>query len=224
MRKRSNGVTARSGFTLIEVMVVMAILAGLVAGVTVMVRAAQGKKEVFATKTRLGEIAAGLEMLKSPDKLGAYPPTDVTGLYGPGKSGNVGKQLGGGNDKNCGIESVWVAFHLSGIRVSSQALDDPAAYGNLDGDSGAAAVGEMPDAQLREYLDAWGQPLVYIHNRDFKKMDKLDTYVLADGKTEVKVQPRKNSLGEFESTASFQLFSIGPDATPGTDDDVVYGQ
>ncbi len=50
-----------------------------------------------------------------------------------------------------------------------------------------------------------------------------DGYVLGTGK-EVKVAPRKTSLGEFEGPTSFQLFSIGPDGEPGTEDDIAYGQ
>lgn len=213
----------RSGFSLIEVMVVMAILAGLVAGVSIMISQAQQKQLVFATKTRLNEIGAGLELLKSADKLGMYPSTDVTMLQGPGKSGNVGKTVGGGNDKNAGIEAIWVAFHLKGVRVHSQALDTSDAYANTDGDSAAGRVEEMPDLELREYIDAWGNPFVYIHNRDFKKMDRLDGYMTGD-KREVKVAPRKTELGEYEGAASFQLFSMGPDGEPGTEDDIAYGQ
>lgn len=208
------------GFTLIEILVVIAIIAALLGGISLMVAQAGKAKMVNLAKTRVSMLGSALELLKSPEKLGMYPPTRPEKIVGPG--GPVEKQLGALNDTNCGIESVYVAVRLKGMGVSVEGFDDEGAIDNLDGDKAAAAVPDMRDATLYEYMDPWGRPFVYIHSRDYKDMKKVERYKLPDG-SEVKVAPRTLANNEFARATSFQLFSMGPDGEPGTDDDIHFG-
>jgi prepilin-type N-terminal cleavage/methylation domain-containing protein len=215
-------VRRKSGFSLIEVMVVMAILAGLIGGVTLMVGQAQRKKADFETRTRMSAIAAALEQMKDNSKLGQYPPTDPAQLA-PVRARDIGKSLGQMNEKNKGIESVFVATRLTGIGVRPDGFDAEGAIVNTDGDSASAAVGGMDKADLYEFADAYNNPFVYIHSRDYKALGKMEQYVRGDG-TEVKAVVRKSATGGFARENSFQLYSMGPDGEPGTEDDILYGE
>jgi len=212
------------GFTLIEVMVVMAILAALMGGGFVMLQRAQKARVKGVADSRLASLAAAIEQLAAGDRLGMYPPTATGALVGPGKSGStVGKTLGENNGKNVGIETVYVALRLKGINVSVDGFDDESAFGNTDSDQAAATVPDLAKPDLYEYLDPWGNPFVYFSNRDYKNPQKVERYVRGDG-TEVKAVPMTKSNGEFVRASGFQLFSMGPDGQPNTDDDIVWGK
>jgi prepilin-type N-terminal cleavage/methylation domain-containing protein len=209
------------GFTLIEVMVVIAIIAALIGAGSLMLGIAQRKRMITQTQGALNSLGAGLEMLRSNDQLGRYPPTQIGKLTFPGFDGS--KFGGQPNATNIGIETIYVVFRLPGISVVPQGLDAETAIGNTDGDNALTPVGKLAKTDLFEYMDAWGNPLVYISASDYKDPSKVADYVLGNG-TPVKVEPLKNEkTGEFVRPDSFQLMSIGPDAKPGTDDDLVFG-
>lgn len=210
------------GFTLIEILVVIAIISAIIGGVSLMIAAAMRAKTRSVGVQRVTSLGAAIDQLESSDKLGAYPPTRIERLTAPGAGGNVGKQLGKGNDVNCGIETVYVALRLKGIKVAVDGFDTDESVGNLDDDKAAAAVPDMPDARLFEYLDPWGNPLVYIQSNDYKDMKGVEQYMLT-GNRQVKVQPKTLANGEFVRADKFQLFSCGEDEIPGTDDDIHYG-
>jgi prepilin-type N-terminal cleavage/methylation domain-containing protein len=208
------------GFTLIEVMVVIAIIASLIGATSLMLNISQKKRDLTTTQSTLNSLGMALEQLKGADQLGRYPPTQVSKLT---FSGFDGSKFGGQpNATNIGVETLFVVFRLPGITVTPQGIEE-SALGNTDGDNALTPVGKLAKSDLFEYLDAWGNPLVYIASADYKDPSKVADYVLRDGRT-VKVEPRKNEkTGEFVRSDSFQLMSIGPDATPGTEDDVFYG-
>lgn len=211
-----------TGFSLIELLVVITILAALAAGGTVWIRIANKRKAKVTTQQRLTSIAIGLEQVKQA--VGYFPPTVTTELRGAGtKKEKVGEKIGDQNDVNVGIETVWVAFHLAGVNTAAldQLGDD--ALMNYDEDQANETVGEMKSLELWEIVDAWGNPIVYFHNRDYKDPSKVQKYMRADGST-VTVEVRtRDKAGGFENAQGFQLFSFGEDGEPGTEDDVVYG-
>lgn len=211
------------GFTLIEVMVVIAIIAALIGTGSLMINIAQKKRMIAETKARVDAIGAALEQLRSQDQLGRYPPTNLARLTFANFDG--AKWATGLNPKNVGIESVYVAFRLPGISMTPSGVDAEGAVGNTDDDKSASSVGSMTKPDLFEYLDAWGNPLVYIAAADYKDPSKVEQYVLGDAeRTEVKVAPRKNEkTGDFVRQDSFQLMSLGPDAQAGTEDDIHFG-
>jgi prepilin-type N-terminal cleavage/methylation domain-containing protein len=211
------------GFTLIEIMVVIAIIASLIAATSLMLSIGNKKKAQTETWGRLNGIGAAIEQLRSTDQLGRYPPTEITKLSFQGFDG---KKFGQPNATNVGIETIYVAFRLPGINVTPSGVEAEDAVGNTDDDKASSMVGKMAKPDLFEYLDAWGNPLVYISASDYKDPSKVAEYVLGDAAhTHVKVAPKKNEkTGEFVRPDSFQLFSMGPDGIPGTDDDMVFGQ
>ena len=173
-------------------------------------------------QTRLTALGAGIDALATQDNLGSYPPTETIKLIGPGKAGPaVGATLGANNGKNVGIETVYVALRLKGTKVSVEGFEAEDALGNTDSDMANGMVPEMAKPDFYEYLDPWNNPYVYFHNGDYKSPQKVERYVKGDG-TEVKAVPRMKANGEFVRPSSFQLFSMGPDGTPNTDDDLVY--
>ena len=212
-----------AGFSLIEVMVVMAILAALMGGGFLMLRRGQQARIKTVAETRLASLAAGIERLGTMECLGSYPATETSALVGPGKSGNVGKALGPNNGKNVGIETVYVAFRLKGVNITVDGFEDETSLGNTDADQAAATVPDLAKPDLYEYLDPWGNPFVYFGNRDYKNPQKVERYVRGDG-TEVKAVPMTKSNGEFVRANAFQLFSMGPDGQPNTEDDLVFGK
>lgn len=213
-----------SGFTLIEILVVIAIIAAILGGISLMITKAADVKEKLAAQTRLTSLGAAVDSLHAPDQLGMYPPSRIDQLKGPGNMGPIGKKLGvPPNDVNSGIETLYVALRLKGVKVLLAGFEDDTSIMNLDGDSAAEAVPDMPNAQLFEYVDPWNNPFVYISNRDYKDPKRVERYLLGNGQ-EVKVAPATRPNGEFVRADSFQLFSMGPDGIPGTEDDIMYGQ
>ena len=81
----------------------------------------------------------------------------------------------------------------------------------------------MADTDLWEYADYWENPLVYIHSDDHEDANVGRVYVLKSG-TKVSVEPRRHGeTNEYIRRGSFQFFSMGPDQTLGTEDDLHWG-
>ena len=147
------------GFTLIEIMVVIAIIASLIGAGSLMLNIATKKRMVTDTQGRLNGIGAALEQLHNTDQLGRYPPTQLAKLSFPGFDGV--KFTSGTNDTNVGIETIYVVFRLPGMNVTPSNVDGEDCTGNTDGDKATLVVGKLAKPDLFEYLDAWGRPFVY---------------------------------------------------------------
>ena len=224
MRMKVRETGRMEGFTLIEIMVVIAIIASLIGASSLMLSIANRKKMETETKSRLTGIAGAIEQLRGADQLGRYPPTEIGKLV---FAGFDGKKFGGQpNVTNVGIETIYVCFRLPGINVTPSGVEAEDATGNLDDDKATSSVGKMAKPDLFEYIDAWGNPFVYINASDYKDPSKVAEYVLGNAAHEhVKVAPKKNDkTGEFVRPDSYQLISMGPDGKPNTEDDIVFGQ
>lgn len=205
------------GFSLIELLVVITILAALAAGGTVWIRIANKNRAKTITSQRIASIATALEEVKQ--QLGYYPPTYTRELRAPGNTEKIGEKVGVPNETNVGIETLYVAFNMTGVNPDMQGLGDDALK-NTDDDNAAELVGKLQVTQLYEYVDFWGNPIVYICAKDYKDVSKVEKYVKGDG-TEVTVAPIKSDkTGQFVRAQSFQLFSLGPDGQLGGDDDI----
>lgn len=205
------------GFSLIELLVVITIIAALAAGGTVFVRIANKNRDKTITKQRLLAISTALESVHK--ELGYFPPTYTRDLKAPGGTEKIGEKVGVPNETNIGIETLYVAFNMTGISPDMQGLGDNA-LGNTDDDNVAELIGRLQVTELFEYVDTWGNPLVYIVSKDYKDPSQVEKYVLADG-TEVKVAAKKGGkTGQFVDAQRYQLFSLGADGQPGTDDDI----
>jgi prepilin-type N-terminal cleavage/methylation domain-containing protein len=202
------------GFTLVELLVVICILAILVALTTVGVVKAMDSSRTSATQTMLDSIAGALAQYAT--RWGDYPPTtvDELGLRAP-------------NDINNGIESLVAC--LSSQKRGGALFHADDAITNVDGDSAPGAAKIMNwvfgDDQLREWTDQFGFTLIYIHHKDYAKPRAgMTLYRLAKDIEDVKILPEQNpATKNFHSADRFQLRSVGKDGKPGTGDDIRAG-
>lgn len=220
--------TRESGFTLIELMVVLSIVAVLVASVSLGVSVAMKARRKTETQTRITALGQWLEQASKAENLGAPPSADMSKLRGPGNAKKAikwGEKVGSENDINMGIETLYVALaipELSG--VPRPELNDEA-FGNTDDDDMQETVGALPSRELREIVDAWGNPLIYFSSADYKDVKKVSHYQLSgqDGDIVTCGPLKSETTGEYRRPDTFQLFSMGPDNLPGTEDDIHYG-
>ena len=214
------------GFTLVEILVVLAILATLIALVAATIPRALMAKQKLRANTLVNGIASALEQIRNDEQYGKYPLARTRDLR-IGKS-MVGKELGQPNDTNVGIETVYFVLNNPDIHAA-QVTADAELIGNTDEDSFRVARGNASDAFAREYLDPFGQPLVYFHCNDYKDPKGLIEIRTADGR-KIDVRPKKmpaSAGGGFLCPNSFQLFSVGPNGEQDPDDseepdDIVY--
>jgi prepilin-type N-terminal cleavage/methylation domain-containing protein len=203
------------GFTLVELLVVMAILATLVGlgvvGLPRMLRAGDEK----LTATALTALVAALEGYQNDPKHGDYPPT----VLEPDTFLGVGPRQ---NDENLGVESLVLCLSRRGINVAIS-LDqiEGLTLDNLDGDSTQGQVTVFGDRGLYELVDRWGTPLAYFHSRDYAAVESQDLGRITGADGVVKAVPyRSKKTRSFLNRDSFQVFSAGPDRVFNTDDDI----
>jgi prepilin-type N-terminal cleavage/methylation domain-containing protein len=209
------------GFSLIELLVVIAIIATLVGATTLVVRMANKAKAKQITNGRMLNLAAAIETLKQNDNMGFYPSADTSKLREQGKSGKngaVGERQGNGNELNLGIETVLMACYLYNV---PHKLEE-AALGNTDDDELGEPIDGLTSNARFEVIDAYGNPFIYFSMKDYKEPGKAAQYMLGNGET-IKVMPKKGKAG-FLRPSEFQLFSLGADGKPDTDDDEVYAE
>ncbi len=206
------------GFTLIEILVVITIIAALMGlGIVIMGKAQETKKATVTAQT-IGSIAAALESLKSPQLLGDYPPAEMVLLKGL-KGEKIGAQVGVPNDTNQGIETVYVTIFLSGHNVDVD-LDLDKVLGNTDDDKMAGNPTRAKSSELFEFVDAWGNPLAYFSARDLKNFEAVNKYLDSIG-GEMTPKPWLSEKTKLPLNANkFQLFSAGEDGVFNTDDDI----
>jgi prepilin-type N-terminal cleavage/methylation domain-containing protein len=205
------------GFTLIEILVVITIIAGLMGlGFVLFSKAGQTKDETI-TKTRLMAIVGALHRLKAHEILGDFPPADPRALRGL-KGEDVGKAIGFPNDTNLGIETVYVAVYLQGHNIPIDMEDK--GFDNTDGDSMSSNPTRVAKNELYEFVDAWGRPFAYFSSREYKNPTGVQKYMMPGGNV-VEVKPwvsEKTGLPLMQN--DFQLFSAGLDGVFNTADDI----
>ena len=188
----------QSGFTLVELLVVIAII-GVLAGMgSQMMGYSIRKGNISAAESEIQRLNLGVESFQLDH--GDYPPTSMEEAYDVS-----------GNGLDSGNESM--VAHLASRSKGRTYFDFTEEYlDNLDGDNLTGDLVEeiswvFGDNQLREYLDPWGNPYVYIHNMDYGR----EFSVTGEGK------PVMVSSGKSEKTATwyepirFQIWSAGPD-------------
>ncbi len=206
-----------SGFTLIEILVVLAIMAMLMGGVAFGIKFATLEGEKTETRGIIGEIGACLEQVRDPNNLGEYPPTNTSELRIGRKA--LGKELAIPNESNLGIETVALVLFMKDLDVGSRISTNFLI--NVDGDEAGKNLTTHAKLDLFEIRDAWGQPLIYIHHRDYEAVtaSPMESWCFHD--MNVLVKPIVNpTTGTFYKLESYQLFSLGPDGEFDTDDDI----
>ena len=130
---------------------------------------------------------------------GDYPPTSLADLDQ------------GSNGLNDGIESL--VRCLSTTEKSGPYYDFPEKdLDNLDGDTVRENFNRsyFKAAQAFEYLDPWGNPYIYFHNRDYEKPEEVGRYTLG-GKKVPCVPGCSEKTEQYHGFNTFQIWSCGPD-------------
>ncbi len=220
MARRPVDATDDGGFTLVEVLVVIAIIAALMGLVAAMIPRAMKAQQKLQTSTLVTNVGAALEALRNDnEQYGKYPFTRSKDLK-IGKI-HVGKEIGQPNDINVGIETVFFLLNCNEVQAG-QVTADQNLIQNTDDDKFRAARGRSADAEAREYCDAWGWPLVYFHSNDYKDPKGVTEIMNLETKETIDVRPKKLSSragGGYLNPNSFQLFSVGPNGVQDSDDD-----
>jgi prepilin-type N-terminal cleavage/methylation domain-containing protein len=206
------------GFSFIEILIVMGIISVLVGGVIVGIGMWTKAGPEFATKNTLTKLKAAIEDWERRYEM--LPPSKITRI---GDITGVGAtQVALANPANEPIEAVFQALAWPGF--TGEPEWDEGETGNLDEDSLEQAINKHGTTALLEILDGWGNPLVYFPNDDYGKAAESGPEYLAQDRDEnlfpVHPQPWRNDDGTFVNPSSFQLYSMGPDGEPNTDDDV----
>ena len=192
----------RRGFTLVEVLVVMAIISVLAGIVIASVSVARRFGDLKAVGIEIQTLVQGINGYCQ--QWGDYPPSSLAGL-----------KVKPPNTTNDGIEALVLClssrkkggpfFEFKDDRLTNGDGDalSPKDFGVLRKD--LDPIQTVP--QLFEFIDLWGNPFVYIHNRDYasKKIQYFDR----NGKTFTVVAARSVKLGTYQSATTFQIWSFG---------------
>ncbi len=187
------------GFTLVELLVVLAIIGGLAALITPMLRRARVRAKINSAKQEIQRLSLTLEAHQFD--FGDYPPTDLESFYEVS-----------GNGINSGIESL-VGHLATRNKGGPYFIFKEEHLDNQDGDrlENKELFKDLNwifgDAQLREYLDPWGNPYVYFHNRDY---GSSFTVYQRDRKKTLAGAQFSEKTASYHSLTTFQIWSVGP--------------
>jgi general secretion pathway protein G len=187
------------GFTLVELLVVIGILALLAGLLFPAVTAAQRRSREKAAKAMIERLTLALEQYASD--FGDYPPTSLAAL---------GVATNGVNEGNESLVRCLSTRKERGPYFPFEEKD----LANTDGDklSGRDPCDStLGSKELFEVVDPWGNPYIYFHNRDYRGGAKLERYVLQDG-TRITCRPHPNQrTGQYPGVTSFVIWSVGAD-------------
>ncbi len=190
-----------NGFTLIEILVVVAILATLMGLVALIIPLAERKKREFITETRIQLLSSAITRYNQ--QFNRLPPMTIAGLAKTSKRWE-GVSIDG-NVTNEGIEAVVVALqHPDFAGKLSDDLIGEGPRGNTDGDTWNQDPLEG-DGNAYEVLDGHDNPLIYIDKNNY---GKSFVYVLFDER-EVTVTAVKKEDGTYYNPRTYQIISLG---------------
>jgi len=174
----------RLGFTLIEMLVVVAIIGVLVSIVMFNLQGTLVRGKMLGTKGQLNALNLAIETYKSD--VGIYPPRDL-----------LIESLTKGLGANLRWKGPYYTFEegQTASIVNGDLLDRSASsrlgyHGNLGGD----ALQDLFPLNVEVYLDQFERPFVYVPARDYR----IGLGVQDENET-------------FYNSTTFQLFSFGPD-------------
>ncbi len=191
------------GFTLVEMLVVIAIISTLMGLALASIQVARRFSDKKATA---GDILLLVQAINNYQaQYGDYPPSSLSALKVKGNGVNEGNECLvlclSGRKKGGPFHEAFKEDRLSN-------LDNDALSGK-DFQAVKKALDLPQDvAQLYEYTDLWGNPFVYIHNRDYsaKKIQYTDN----EGKPVTVQAARSAKLGSPQSATTYQIWSFGP--------------
>jgi prepilin-type N-terminal cleavage/methylation domain-containing protein len=205
---RGSATVRRAGFTLIEILAVILIVGILSAVLITQLGDAQDSADGNRTRTRLQMIESIAEEYAA--LRGEYPPSRFTAEQGVPNDG-----------ENVGIEALVVAFYSDKWEAGGHDLGDDA-LANTDDDLSTRSLTDFGNRKLLELVDAWGNPIAYLHRMDYGADDRIYVTYREDGELlRTPVVARKDPVqGRYFKNTRFQLISAGPDGEFGTEDDI----
>lgn len=202
------GATPRAGFTLIEILAVVLIIAVLAAALVPSLLGASESVGISSTRTLIGQISSEIEAYEN--EAGDYPPSAFPGSLDPKPS-----------ETNMGAEMLLIALMpADGSYRAATSYEDH--LGNTDGDATKTPLARFKTGDAFELHDHWGNPIAYFHRRDYESSCDYRAYVDLEGEwVEQSVRGVQNpKTGEPYRPDTFQLISAGPDGVFGSEDDV----
>ena len=203
------------GFSFIEILIVMAIIGVLAAGITVAINIWLRKGPEFATKNTLSKTKLMIDNWKQTFEM--YPPSDVTRIATVAGVGT--KPAAPENKVNGGIEAVYQALYWPGFKSDPEWGE--AELSNTDEDSLRKPINKHSTTELMEIKDAYGHPLVYFNRDDYAAAFDSGHVYMNGNLEEVEAKPYKRENGTFYNPSSFQIYSMGEDGYPNTEDDIL---
>ena len=202
---------AARAFTLAELLVVIAIIGLLTALAIPALSGVRRRSQTKATSALLERLS--LALANYSNDFGDYPPSQMT------RAG-----VRGANEINAGSELL-VRCLTTSAKAGPYFEFEDAQLGNHDGDSLSGSANPTQSviraSELFEAVDVWGNPIVYLHNRDYERGCEVS---LPGGNVNVRGYEHEKTK-QFAGLTTFQLWSAGVDGVAGTDDDVrVFGE
>ncbi len=199
---RASG-SRQSGFTLLELMVVMVIV-GILVGFLVMGGAtAFNQAEEKETGVRLDTLSSIILSYRSVE--GEFPDDRLP-------------RNASSNSMNACSEALVLAFFDPGY-TGNQPKQEWLV--NTDADSSSRQLTTFGNKQLFELADGWGNPIMYFeslhYNRSVTCMAGMDEIYLEQTVTAA----RDEQTGSFLAPSGFQLISAGLDGEFDTEDDII---
>ncbi len=205
MRRAGLSTARRSGFTIVELLVVMAVIA-ILASITIpVISGVKTRQKAKSTKLLIEQLKLALDAYAND--FGDYPPSDPKVLGLPS------------NGVNDGIECLVRCLSTKKKKGPYYEFKDEE-LANTDHDLATANPTDsiMTTRELFEVVDAFGHPLVYMHNADYDRGQKVQV--------EDEVVPVKGcksaKTGQYQDLTKFQLRSLGANGKDddGQDDDI----
>jgi prepilin-type N-terminal cleavage/methylation domain-containing protein len=203
-----------AGFSFIEILVVMGIIATLAGLGLLVVTMWQRRGPQKATEVTVNKIKALADSWKL--RFHEYPPMRLKLL--PKVAATVEPKISGSNSENEPIETLYQALYVAGFGSEAELGDSEVK--NIDEDKLLVKLTSR-GVELFEIVDAYGNPLVYFVNTEYAAAEKNPPMYSSNKDGPVEARPYKVEGGGFVNPNGFQIFSMGPDGKPNTDDDIL---